>query len=382
MSMHMISKEHSRLAPRSVGKPLELNEVTTAAVGQLARLGIVFDHSVVKDQVNALAKAGAFRTGIAMDSNFTAPVTSPSIPTPIQFLQQWLPGFVKVLTAARKIDDLIGIKTVGSWEDEEIVQGIVEPSGVATEYGDMTNIPLASWNTNFERRTVVRAEMGMMVGILEEARAAAMRLNSAETKRAQAAVSLEIFRNAVGFYGWNVNGTARTFGLLNDPNLLPAITTSVTGGWTTGTFQQIIGDIRMAIMTLRTQSQDQIDPEKINLTLALPMNRVDYLSVTTDFGISVRDWISETYPKMRIVSAPELQGSSTATNMMYLYAEDISSEIDGSSDGGEVFSQLVQTKFITLGVEKRAKTYVEDYSSAIAGVLCKRPWAVVRVMGI
>jgi len=44
--------------------------------------------------------------------------------------------------------------------------------------------------------------------------------------------------------------------------------------------------------------------------------------------------------------------------------------------------QLVQTKFQTIGVEKRAKTYVEDYSNGTAGVLCKRPWAVVRVTGI
>ena len=382
MSFNRISKTHSRLAPRQMSKALDMKDVSNAAVAQLARLGIVFDHSVVQDQIAQLNKAGAFRTGIAMDANFTSPVTSPSIPTPIQFLQTWLPGFVKVLTSARKIDDLVGIKTVGSWEDEEIVQGIVEPSGVATEYGDFTNIPLTSWNTNFERRTIVRGEQGMQVALLEEARAAAMRLNSAETKRQQASVSLEIFRNAVGFYGWNVNGTNRTFGLLNDPNLLPAITSSVTGNWSAGSFQNIIGDIRMAIMTLRTQSQDQIDPEAIEMTLALPMNRIDYLSVTTDFGISVRDWLKQTYPKLRIVSAPELQGKDATTNMMYLYAEDIATSVDGSSDGGEVFAQLVQTKFITLGVEKRAKSYIEDYSNAIAGVLCKRPWAVVRVIGI
>ncbi|MFL9598516.1 hypothetical protein, partial [Aeromonas veronii] len=145
--------------------------------------GLVFDHAVVQDQIKALAKAGAFRSGSAMDSNFTAPVTTPSIPTPIQFLQTWLPGFVKVMTAARKIDEIIGIDTVGSWEDQEIVQGIVEPAGTAVEYGDHTNIPLTSWNANFERRTIVRGELGLLVGTLEEGRASAIRLNSAETKR-------------------------------------------------------------------------------------------------------------------------------------------------------------------------------------------------------
>ena len=36
-------------------------------------------------------------------------VTTASIGTPVQFLQNWLPGFVFVVTAARKIDDIIGL---------------------------------------------------------------------------------------------------------------------------------------------------------------------------------------------------------------------------------------------------------------------------------
>ena len=382
MSRLTPSVVRSSIAARNV-RPFELTEITNQAVGALSRIGLVFDHSVVQDQINAMAKAGAFNQGSrAMDAAFAAPVTTPSIPTPVQFLQHWLPGFVKVMTSARKIDDLIGIQTVGAWEDEEIVQGIVEPAGTAVEYGDYTNIPLTSWNANFERRNVVRGEMGISVGLLEEGRSSAMRINSADEKRQQAAVALEIFRNAVGFYGWNGSGFSnRTFGFLNDPNLPAAITSSVVGGWSGATFAQIQADIRLMVRQLRTQSQDQIDPESIKLTMALPTTKVDFLSVTTDFGISVRDWITQTYPKMRIASAPELS-TAADTDMAYLYAESIPSEIDGSTDGGDVFSQLVQNKFITLGVEKRAKSYVEDYANGTAGVLLKRPWAVVRMTGI
>ncbi|EAU0845766.1 hypothetical protein DPI15_24045, partial [Salmonella enterica] len=96
--------------------------------------------------------------------------------------------------------------------------------------------------------------------------------------------------------------------------------------------------------------------------------------------------ITQTYPKMKIKSAPELNGAlgsdPTFLNVAYLYADHIDSSIDGSSDDGSVFSQLVQTKFMTLGVEKRAKSYVEDYANATAGVLLKRPFAVVRMTGI
>jgi Uncharacterized protein conserved in bacteria (DUF2184) len=377
------SKTHSYISPRKV-RPFEMTKVTDAAVGALARIGLVFDSATVREQITALDRAGAFNAKAVGDSLFTAPMTTPSIPTPIQFLQAWLPGFVKTMTAARKIDECIGIKTVGSWEDQEIVQGIVEPAATPLEYGDYTNVPLASWNASWERRTIVRAEMGIAVGLLEEARSSAMKLNSAETKRQAASVGLEIMRNMIGFYGWN-SGTNRTFGLLNDPNLMPYITSTVTGGWsdpTNGTFKNIIGDIRAWVIALRTQSQDQIDPEKVDLTLLLPMTKVDYLTMTTDFGISARDWVTQTYKRMRIVSAPELTAANLTADVAYLFAEDIDSSVDGSTDGGEVITQLVQTKFKTLGVEKRVKSYVEDYSNATAGVLVKRPWAVIRISGI
>ena len=52
----------------------------------------------------------------------------------------------------------------GSWEDEQIVQGILESTGASQFYSDYTNVPLSSWNTNFNYRTVVRFEEGMKVG--------------------------------------------------------------------------------------------------------------------------------------------------------------------------------------------------------------------------
>lgn len=379
--MLQITKTRQSIGARRV-RPLMMDskDITSAALNELAhKFGIVFDAALVGEQVRLLMEP---TRNSGMDS-FNAPATAASVTTPVQFLQTWLPGFIKVMTAARKIDDLVGIKNIGSWEDQEIVQGILEPAGVATEYGDETNIPLVNWNTNFVKRTIVRGELGMQVGLLEEGRSAAMRLSSSESKRQTAAIGLEMLRNAIGFYGWN-GGNNQTYGFLNDPYLPAYVSSSVTGGWSgaNGNFQSITGDIRMAVIQLRTQSQDQIDPKKVKITLALPMDKVDLLTITTDFGVSVADWLEQTYPNIRVESAPELVGANGGTDVFYLFAEEIDASVDGSSDGGETFVQLVQSKFITLGVEKRAKSYVEDYSNGTAGVLCKRPWAVVRVTGI
>ena len=112
--------------------------------------------------------------GFGMDA-LTAGLTTGTVPTPVQFLQEWLPGIVQIITNARKIDDLVGVQTAGDWSDEEVVQMVLEATGQAVLYGDTTNVPFSSWNPDFERRTIVRAESGIEVGVLEEARSSAVK---------------------------------------------------------------------------------------------------------------------------------------------------------------------------------------------------------------
>ena len=321
------------------------------------------------------------REVFAMDS-IQPTVTTGSIPVPVQFLQNFMTGTVNVLTSARKSDEMVGQSTQGAWEDEEVVQKILEHTGKAVPYGDYTNIPLSSWNLNYERRTIVRFEEGMMVGRLEEARSSRVDINSGAEKRAAAALSLEINRDDVAFNGFN-DGLGRTYGLLNDPNLLAYNTVpNGQGGfpeWSTKTFLEITADIRQGLAALRNQSSDQIDPETTPLTLALATTATDYLSVTSDFGNSVRDWIKENYPTMRIVSVPKFVDANGGASVGYLYADSV---VDGSTDDGRTFIQVVPSKFTLLGVEQKAKGYSEDYTNATAGVMTKRPFAVYRMTGI
>lgn len=365
----------------------ETQQLSFIAARDLQSFAMDMANADVKNLVNDIADFGiggldkiANAMGTGMDA-LTPTVTTASITTPIQFLQNWLPGFVKVQTAARKIDDLVGIMTAGTWADEEIVQGMMEVTGTSVPYGDYTNTPLASWNVNFERRTIVRFEEGMRVGSLEEARASKIKANSAEGKREGAALALEIQRNRVGFYGYN-SGLNRTYGFLNDP-AIPAYTTVATGVggylWSQKTFLEIVADINTAVATLQNQSQDLIDPETVDITLAVATVARQYLNKVSDFGVSVKEWITKTYPKMRIVSAPELNAANGGANVFYLYAEKLN---DNSSDGGATFVQVVPSKFQVLGVQKLTKGYEEAYTNATAGVMCKRPFAVVRKSGI
>lgn len=366
---------HSSFGPGQVSAlDMEAYGMDVSEFTELSDIGISLRPGVVSRMLSE---------SMAMDS-IQGLTTTASINTPVQFLQNWLPGFVNIITAARKIDDLIGRDTIGAWEDEEIVQGVKELTGSATPYGDTTNVPLASWNVNFVTRTVVRFEEGLQVGTLEEARAARMRVNSGEDKRASAAVNLEIQRNGIGFFGYN-GGANKTYGYLNDPNLLAYVTAAENAGvtstqWANKTFLEICADIRGMVVLLRTQSKDTIDPEKTDITLAIATAAVDYLSTTSDFGISVRDWLRTTYPRIRVASAPELSAANGGQNVAYMHADTVSN--DGSTDGGRVWIQPVPTLFMVVGVARKAKGYEEDYSNATAGAMCKRPYAVTRLTGI
>lgn len=357
-----VSKERSFIAARNV-RPMDYSKI---GFDNLDLVGIGVD---AKTAVKMMA---------AMDA-IEPTVTSGSITTPVQFLQAWMPGFVRVVTASRQIDELVGIQTIGSWEDEEIVQATLEVTGSAAPYTGLSTNNYASWNQNFERRTVVRFKNGMMIDTLEEARASKVRMGAADNKRQGSALALEISRNRVGFYGYN-DGDNRTYGFLNDPNL-PAYTDVAAGAgastfWADKTFLEITADIREMVKSLRVQSGNLIDASKMDTTLAVATAAVDYLATTSDFGISVYDWISKTYNgKMRIISAPELDEANGGENVVYLYADKMA---DGSTDGGAVFAQMVPSKFQVLGVQKLDDGYREAYTNATAGVLCKRPWAVIR----
>ena len=315
-------------------------------------------------------------TDYAMDT-IQQPLTTPNIATPIQFLQNWMPGVVEIVTAKQAIDELVGRATVGSWEDEQVVQQVIEMTGAAVPYTDLGNSPLASWNPNFVIRSVVRFELGQRVNNLEEAQSARMRIDSAGQKRKSIAIQLEIQRNAVGFYGYN-SGNAMTYGLLNDPNL-SAYTNAPTGNWASSTFAQIQGDLLTAFQALRTQSQGRITPNKDPITLAVPTSKIDYLAKSTDFGYSVWQWLTDFYPNVTVVDAPQLTGANGGADVFYVYADTVR---DSGTDDLKTFMQIVPSTFQLLGIQKLTKGFEELYSNATAGVLCKRPYAVKRYTGI
>lgn len=379
--MAQASQIHSQLNGRNIA-PIVMAAQDVAEYPELRKLGIVF----TPQYLNAMVRD--MRESVAMD-DLVGGVTTPSVITPVQFLQEWLPGFVANLTTKIPADILFGIQTVGAWEDEEIVQGILEHIGADQAYGDYTNVPLASWNVNFNVRTIVRRELGFQSTRLTEARSARIRVSDSAQKRVAVARQLEISRQLIAFYGFN-GGLNLTYGALNDPSL-PAYVNVPNGAsghpqWSTKTGAEIFNDIRNALTALQAQLQGNINVYSDEITIAVANDAYGFLAATTSgtggtyFGYTVLEQIANTYKGARVVPVPQFDAANGGASVFYIYLDKVN---DGySTDDRNTWAQVVPTRLYTLGVQPQAKGLIEDYAVATAGILLKRPLAVVRYSGI
>lgn len=303
--------------------------------------------------------------------------TTASNMTPVQFLQYWFPDMVKVVTQSLDADAILGRDFAGSWEDEELVQPVIEYAGQARPYGDKTNLNLADFNINYESRTIVRMEQDLEVGKLEAARAAKQRVDALGSKRYAASLSLAITANDIAFNGYNAS-INKTYGLLNDPNMPAYVSlpngTAGTSDWASKTFNEIVADIKTMMAGLRSRSGNNFKPESDAAVLAVGTASIDALDTVNPLGTtSVREWIAKTYPRLRVASAPQLNAANSTDNVAYLFAEELA--------GQKVIGQFMQDALRLVGVEQKAKGVLESYSNATAGVFLKVPVALVRYSG-
>lgn len=343
---------------------------SSISMDTLAKIGVSADAEALSQLMAINGK------GSAMDA---APdmITTASTMTPVQVLQYWMPKAIVAATTKRDIDDLIGRASAGSFADAEVVQQIVELTGKPRGYGDRVAGALADFNVNYEARTIVRHELDMEVGKLEEEQAARSRLSAAALKREAVRVGLEIERNLIGFYGFN-EGVNKTYGILNDPNLPAYVTVPTASGgtttWASKTYDEITADWLLAASALRTQSGLNVDPSKDAFRAFVSADAVQYLDKPNAYGKTVKQWLKETFPGLEVVPSAWLNDANGGQDVFYLCAESV--------NGSPVVIQPTQDIIRLMGVYQKGKTYEEQYANATAGAFVLQPIGIVRYSGI
>jgi hypothetical protein len=316
-------------------------------------------------------------------------VLKPNQGIPIQFLQVLYPGVVKAVTQPRGIDNVAGVVTQGDFATSQVAQRVLEPIGNSRPYQDNELTQVTNYNYNIITRDVVRFENGSQVGFLEQLMASKIQISPMNETRMAALESLEITRNAVGFFGYSASSTfSNTFGILNDPELFTYQTVALGGGgqteWADKTYLEIVADINFFVQGLLDQSGGVVNLVEKDVsnrsTLLLSQAVIVNLNTISEFGRSVRQYINETYPGMRIISAPELDGADGGEDVAYLYVDKVN---DGSTDGGNTIMQIVPVKLQSFSAVPVLKNSVKfAWANATAGVMVKRPYAVFRASGI
>lgn len=313
-----------------------------------------------------------------MDAALTGPALQSGFLDP-KFLTTEFGGVIRQPVSRSSVDALIGVTNIGSWEDEFIEFQVLESAGRAELYGDHANIPLANFTYNEDRRGLVRFEQGFEVGVLESARASKRNLDTGAEKRRASKQSLDMQREDIGYYGFTTANT-RTFGLLNEPNLLPYETAGAT--WAGATFAVITSDIANMVSQLELQSDYKIK-EDMQMTLVLPAGYGRFLNTAnpTGQGQTVKQWINDSYPNMRVMQSPQFVGANGGANVAYLFVDNVEQE-EGETATSQSLVQIVPAEYRMIGSEQGAKVYVETASNATAGVVAIHPWAVTRLSGI
>ena len=319
---------------------------------------------------------------IAEDADVDAVLSQTGF-TPLQYLQFPLNKPIEVLTTPTMIDKICGRSIVADWETEEVIQPIVEGAGVPQLYGDDNDPAFASFEFDFEKRTVQRFELATRLGKLEDARLAKMNAlgfkSPYDLKRSSLARSFQLLLDEIGHRGF-ANGAGMTFGLLNDRGLLPIANVPVGASgktdWASKTYQEICADIRDMFAELNDQTDTHFDGMAGDAcTLYLNPVAKNALTRENDHGKTVLQFIKDNYAGCKVEAGPRLRNAyGNNKGVAFLIAEDL--------NGNKTVDQFIPTLMRLLGIEKQMKHVTEDYTCATAGVMVKQPLGIVRRLGV
>ena len=302
-----------------------------------------------------------------------------------EFLRAWLPGNVRVTQAPLRAEEAFGVVNTGSIETQTVVMRVVENKGKTALYAGLADVPLSNYNVNFVWRNCVTFSAGSKTGTIESATMAADGFNDEAEKDYTVDLALAQLENAIYWNGYN-NGTGRTFGALNDPNLNAYIQlpNGVSGDnlWSTKTFLERFADVELAARTLSVATMGAFDPFTDQCDLLLSPNMFAQLGAQNALGSStLSERILATFKGIRFLSIPQLAAAVSGDDAMYLVARQKMSH-DTSTDDGAVISPIrIFANYLLSAIPNADGGLDKRKLMKTAGTIAKRPLLVVRFYG-
>lgn len=282
------------------------------------------------------------------------------------------PQIVEILTAPTRAAEIFGETKKGDWTTASIEFPFVEPTGEVSSYGDWNTNGSAGANVNWMPRQSYHFQVIAQWGEREVARYGLASIDYVAQIEKAAAWVQQKFLNKSYFNG--ISGLTN-YGILNDPGLNTPISplTKAAGGvlWSAATAQEVFSDVNEMFRQLTVQMNGYVVNQDIELVLALPSTAVANLNKVSSFNVSAKQTINETFPNLRIETAPEY--ATAGGNLAQLFIP--------SYEG-------VETAFCAFTEKQRSHAVVTDLSGwkqkksgGTWGWINRRPVAMVQMLG-
>lgn len=315
----------------------------------------------------------------AMDE---APVTGGGMNNPWFYLNYLAKKPITVVTQRTTIDEILGRTQEGVWANASVTKQFRELTGRTGVYEDYveTSAPRVNRAYSYETRDVIRLSAGAIVTELESRQAAMIpgQYSPNQDKREAIALLFKLDRDAIGYFGYRL-GSARCWGLLNDPNLAPfqQVAAGETGStvWENKTFHEICRDLMTAVGSVQKQLKANFAPAKSKFKIVIPNGCDQHLGKVPECGgITVRNWIKDQWPKAEIIVSPVFDDALGGENVFYVIVDQV-----GVSAPAE---QIVPASAFLVGSMKREAGFSELWSMATCGTFVTQPLGVGRFFGI
>lgn len=315
---------------------------------------------------------------LAMDAAFPL-VTTANAGIPAMLSTYIDPKLVEVLVAPMKAAEAAGGESkTGDWTMRTAMFPVIESTGEVTSYGDYNNSGASGVNFQFPQRQSYHYQTVTQWGERELAETGLAKIDLASRKNIASVLAINKFQNLTYLFG--VQGL-QNYGMLNDPALPADIvpTTKAAGGtaWidATGAVKatplEVQQDIMKLFWMLQNRNKGLIDNDT-QMTLVMSPQSAVALGINNEFGNSVRFYLKETYPNMKIVTVPEY--ATAAGQKLQLIAD----EVEGQRTMECKFTEKMRAHPIV--VEMSA--FKQKKSAGTWGTVVFRPSFVGSMLGV
>lgn len=332
----------------------------------MKQYGIIFDTGapirgiLANDSIDQLA-------------NDAAMVTAANSGIPVEFTSYIDPMVIPILTATRGAREIFGEAKKGDWTTSYARFQTSEITGEVEAYTDYGQGGASDVNPTFPVRTQYIYQTNIRYGDREVDVASRARLQLAADKQRAAATVIDIASNKFALYG--VAGL-EIYGLLNDPNLPPAVTPLPNADsktlWADKSTKEIYEDVLYLFGKMADRGAGHIDANTELVLATSPATQVQ-LGKATDFNISARQMLETYFPKIRFVALPELATETSGTSILL-----VAPTIEGLPTAQIGFSE----KFRAMRLIPESSSFHQKFVGSSYGTIIYRPFAIGQMTGV